>query len=588
MRGLKNGSFSIGHFYERRILRIFPALFVVLLTVTLTATILLFPSDFDYFGETLSAAAAFGSNFIFWKESGYFEADSLTVPLLHTWSLAVEEQFYIFFPLIVMGIHKFKPKLVMPAIILALVISFTIAMAAVYTNSLAALFYLLPTRAWELLIGSALALSIVPPARNMLVANICGITGFALIVYAIFFYDEDTVFPGAAALVPTIGAALIIYSGLAHDSISRKWLGHKIPVFFGRISYSLYLWHWPIIVFFTYAAPTELTDAWRFGLLVACILLSYVSWRYIEQPLRYRTLVNRRKIFALSAAISLVFAAVGILIVKQDGFPQRFPKEIREMENVGTGDSFPLIKDTKNKDIKGSYNFRIGDTDSSPTFLVWGDSHTEAASPGLDIAAKKLGKSGYLMGVHSCVPAYRDVEIAIDDCNEINRGIVEFLEKHPELKTVILIGHWSNHYLHYAKRYKMGKTNSPTLWRDNLDYLFTKLEDQGRHIVFMIEMPHASVENVPLYLTRAMYYGSAKDVTFDLKTHKKRQEGITPVIEFLSSRHHFKIVDPSTTFCPQGKCPMEVGGIAVYTDNNHITTQGSRYYWDMYLPLLEP
>ncbi|PZP56687.1 MAG: hypothetical protein DI586_02860 [Micavibrio aeruginosavorus] len=588
LKGLQQDNFSLGHFYERRILRIFPALFTVLLATSIASAILLFPSDFKYFGETLSAAGAFGSNFIFWKESGYFEAGSLTVPLLHTWSLAVEEQFYIFFPLVIIALYKFRPGFVKPAIVLALIASFALALAAVYTNSMAALFYLLPTRAWELLVGAVLATSIIPSARAILVANLCGVAGLALIAYAALGYNEDTIFPGPAALAPTIGAALIIYSGMSGDSWSRRILGTKVPVFFGKISYSLYLWHWPLIVFFTYAAPVELSGLWRAGILIFCIGISVLSWRYIEQPARNSALWSRRKLFLVSFMISLCFIGTGALIAKKEGFPDRFSDEVKRMNSVTVGESFPIIEDSPNKDYSGSYNYKIGDPKARPSFLVWGDSHAQAAAPGIDLAARKLGKSGYVLGVHSCIPSYLDVEIAIDDCNEVNKGVGEFLRKHDEIKTVILIGRWSNHHKFYAKKYKLGKTRSPTLLRDTLDNLFTELEKQGRQVVFMTEMPHASVEHVPLYLTRATYYGSDRDFTYDLKPHKELQERITPIVDYLSSRHKFRIVDPVPVFCPQGRCPMEKDGQALYSDSNHITTQGSKFYRDMYLPLLEP
>ena len=238
LKDIKSGEFSIARFYERRIRRIFPPLFTVI-TFTVVVSAFLFDSNsFESFGRSITATTFFCSNVLFWKESGYFDASSITKPLLHTWSLAVEEQFYIFFPLLLIGITRFSKNRYLQWIVGISLVSLMMSIIGVYTHQVIT-FYLLPTRAWELLFGSFLSLEVIPKLESNVQRNLVSFIGLSLIIFSICFYTESTLFPGVAALAPVLGASFIIHSGKGGASIVKKLLSYKPIVYIGLISYSL-------------------------------------------------------------------------------------------------------------------------------------------------------------------------------------------------------------------------------------------------------------------------------------------------------------------------------------------------------------
>jgi peptidoglycan/LPS O-acetylase OafA/YrhL len=231
IKELEAGHFSLFDFYERRVRRIFPALFVVLFASLIASYLILFPQSFADFGASLAASSMFGANIYFWKEAGYFETESGLVPLLHMWSLGVEEQFYIFFPLFLMFIYKNCKKWLVPLTIAGGLLSVLIACFGLEFGKYAAVFYLLPARAWELLIGSLLAFGFIPAVRNKLSANVMASLGFASIMFAAFYYNEDTLFPGFFALLPTLGAAMLIYACGYGQTFLGNVLSGNTPIF---------------------------------------------------------------------------------------------------------------------------------------------------------------------------------------------------------------------------------------------------------------------------------------------------------------------------------------------------------------------
>ncbi|MEO1020870.1 MAG: acyltransferase, partial [Pseudomonadota bacterium] len=271
--------FSIAKFYERRARRIFPALFAVIFASSIAAFFILTPLELDRFARSAIAATLFVSNIFFRYQTGYFAGDADEQPLLHTWSLAVEEQFYIFFPLFLMFVHRFLPRRISLLVLLVAIVSLAMALVGIRFSTAAA-FYLAPPRAWELMLGALLALGAVPTLRWRLGRELVAIVGLAAIAWSVTRFDEATIFPGFAALLPTFGTAALIWAGMGPGtSLVNRLLSQKPLVFVGLISYSLYLWHWPLIVFHEFSVAHRPSPRELLVILAISFVLAIISWR---------------------------------------------------------------------------------------------------------------------------------------------------------------------------------------------------------------------------------------------------------------------------------------------------------------------
>jgi len=321
-------TFSLYSFYERRIRRIFPALIVMMFVTCFFAYTYLLPTELVDYSKSLLASIFSFSNIYFWHQSGYFDAPAAMKPLLHTWSLAVEEQFYIFFPLFLVAIRRLFPRQIRSSIVAIAILSFAVSAVGAIKYPVST-FYLAPTRAWELLLGSILSLKILPEIAEKLWRNIASASGIVLIFIAGFLYTTDTPFPGFAALIPCLGAALIIAAGQSGTSLVGRALSIRPLVFTGLISYSLYLWHWPIIVFHEMGAFVVNGASSRVSkiiLMAISFLFAATSWKFIEIPFRSgRFRLKGALLFkaAFAAASVLAFMAVGMLVA--NGVPSRYP-----------------------------------------------------------------------------------------------------------------------------------------------------------------------------------------------------------------------------------------------------------------------
>ena len=314
-------NFTIANFYERRARRILPALFFVMLVCLPFASNILPPSSLKMFGQSLIATSSFLSNILFWQQSGYFETSSELKPLLHTWSLAVEEQYYIFFPLFLLATWKLGVRWIIIILSALFVTSLAVAQWGAINRPNAA-FFLLPTRGWELLIGVFLAFYLKKFAylKSFALNQVLSFAGLMMIGYSVVAFDDTTPFPGFYALVPTVGAGLLILSAVP-KTIAHKLLSLSPFVGIGLISYSAYLWHQPILAF---TRGISLEETPTYHLAVACLsslALGYVSWCWIEKPFRNRKRITRKAVFRFSAIGIIFFCGVGYLLTLGVGDP---------------------------------------------------------------------------------------------------------------------------------------------------------------------------------------------------------------------------------------------------------------------------
>lgn len=321
---IDKGKFSLVNFYERRARRILPALFLVVLVCLPFAWVYLLPHEMVDFGKSVVAVTVFASNILFWKDSDYFAADSELLPLLHTWSLAVEEQYYLFFPLILMLAWRFGKSWFVPMLLVAIAAISLAFSEWLWRVDSAANFYLLPTRAWELMLGALAGLYLRSSSISIRwLREVGSLLGLLMIGLAIFLLDKSIPFPSLYALLPTLGTVLIILCADSQTLVGRLL---SLPVFvgIGLISYSAYLWHQPIFAFARLHSMDELSAGVWVGLSALALLLAWLSWRWVEKPFRDRNCFSRAHIFTMSGVGSAVLIGIGMLLIMQGGFPQRF------------------------------------------------------------------------------------------------------------------------------------------------------------------------------------------------------------------------------------------------------------------------
>lgn len=404
------GTFSIAGFYERRFRRIVPALVAMLLATTVAATIILPPSELAAYGKSVVGVAAFVSNILFWRDSGYFDAASVDKPLLHTWSLAVEEQFYIFWPLVTAAlIRRGGPRALGAFVSATVIVSLVLAVMMVRLAPSQA-FYLLPYRAWELGFGALLAVGAVPTIRRPALREAAAWAGLILIVTPMLIYTEATPFPGLAAVPPCLGTLLLIHAGQGYQTRVGRMLSVRPILNVGLTSYSLYLWHWPLLVLPRIALNRPLAPAEAALAIVATFVLAALSLRFVERPFRGRgTLpLSRRQVMAASAGAAAVAGAVGIVTWGSHGFAALSSPEVRAAEAV-TASINPRRAACHNDGDTGTLGpvaHCIGGQSSPGGYqvLLWGDSHADHLMPGLSTLGRQQGFRVRQASVSGCSP----------------------------------------------------------------------------------------------------------------------------------------------------------------------------------------
>ncbi len=439
---LEKGKFSIVNFYERRARRILPALYIVMLVCIPFAWFLLLPSDMKDFSKSLVAVSVFASNILFWKESGYFDTAAELKPLLHTWSIGVEEQYYTIFPLFLILFWKLGKRWVIVALGLVFVASLALAQWALYAEPSAA-FFLLPARGWELLIGAFAAFYISSANRKEFgrgLSECGGWLGVALILFAVFAYSKATPFPGIYSFVPTFGTVLIILFA-TQKTTTGKFIGNKVFVGIGLVSYSAYLWHQPLFAF---------AKAYTFNLLsithiIALIFLSfafaYLSFKYVETPFRVKSKITRIRIFLLSLFGILFFVCVGILGHVKDGFPGA-----HALTNQAIGD-WQHPGNLGKTNINGFYKFN---TYKPIDVLFFGDSHAEQFAP----LASEIDKLGFNIGFLSgggCPPVPNLLDDLHPHCFSLFETLNKVLRVENNIKKIVISGCFNCYFIEQSR-----------------------------------------------------------------------------------------------------------------------------------------
>jgi peptidoglycan/LPS O-acetylase OafA/YrhL len=429
VREIEVGKFSLLGFYARRVRRIFPALIVVLCAALVLGWLWLLPAAYEQLSSDVVASAAFAANIALWLKSGYFDIESAKKPLLHLWSLGIEEQFYLAWPLLLMLAARLRLNLLAATAVLG-GLSFALNVAMIGPDPVAT-FYLPFTRAWELLAGGALAIGWGRIGHGAAASNLRALAGVVLIAVAAFLLDPNRAFPGWWALLPVTGAALMLSAPMAWGA--KRLLSSPIFVWFGLISYPLYLWHWPLRVFFTAIKFNEITLIERWLSIGLSILLAWATYRFIETPIRFGRPSAAKPLWLCGGMITVALA--GAIVVGNAGFDVRLPPQIRAMASVTTQSGqwrvhrcmLELARDT-------IYADECVDRGRRPLLAVWGDSSAGALMPGLLRAQQERHFGLAQFTASACTPALHVDVAGVPNCRANNdRVLAKILEIQPDI-----------------------------------------------------------------------------------------------------------------------------------------------------------
>lgn len=608
------GTFSLANFYERRARRILPALFLVM-TVSLPAAWLwLSPPDMEDFSNSLLAVSIFSSNYLFWLESGYWDAASELKPLLHTWSLAVEEQYYLLFPLFLMMMWRFRKRWIVGSFLAIAATSLIIAQWGAYRYP-AATFYLLPTRAWELAIGASISFyflyrkqAIRVLLSNKIVDEALSLCGLLMIGYAVYAFDETVPFPGLYALIPTVGTGLIILFSSPQTLVGRL-LGTKILVGIGLISYSAYLWHYPLLSFARHRSLTEPAELF-FGLLALLSFpLAYLSWRYVESPFRKKGIFNRKTIFIFTLVASAFFISIGLAGLATSGWQGRVDEKlIRFMPDLNE------VRQCTGKTIQHGNICELVEGQNKLTFLM-GDSHAGAIAYEMQKAFSEKGLGLLLAGKNRCPPiqnVYRaDQPYRTDlSCFEHSEEIYRLIRENESIEYVVMMARWTlsmegtrfdnqeggvetsknkphlDLVVNGQPEYHPEYDHQPELSERFADSIQALL-DMGKKVILIYPVPETGW-SVPTYISRYYMINSTQAFRPDVgstsyKVFKERNNRSYEALDKVGQHPDLYRIYPENILCNndvKGRCVVQKQGHALYRDDDHLSNAGAKLLVD--------
>lgn len=595
LKDLNAGTFSLSHFWERRVRRILPALITVIIACLVAGWFYLLPLDYENLGKQAFAQTIFSSNILFYLQSGYFDSANETKPLLHTWSLAVEEQFYIFFPFFMFLAWKFCQKHIqfLIAAIFIISLSFSVYMTGRHPSFA---FYMLPTRAWELLIGAFLAFGFMRP-QNHAASSIAGLSGIAMIAASCFLYTEKTPFPGIAAALPCFGAALVIWSGGHAGGVAQRILSCKPMVFIGKVSYSWYLWHWPVIVFYKYFSFDPLSAYEQAALFAISFVLGILSWKFIETPFRKRSTQKSLKTMSVACAILAGMATCALVIYGAKGYSSRFNQNVltyadaandkNEHQDECNRPSLELIK-------SGGLCTTNADAELRPQFILWGDSHADAIAPAFYALSEREGLNGYIATYDGCPPLLNIQQKNRDDdfyCDGFNKAVLSQIENR-KIKYVFLAGSWTNWLNNerlYLNTYDGNKKNNAPHGANNmaLESFYQTIKDLsviGVKVYVIHTVPTAKFDpprRLAVYAMKGAHENTKPYIDRASYKHARAAE------EFLKSQiqdGNVAFIDPANILCNEDRCAVESAGKSLYYNGGHISRYGALYLSDVLRP----
>lgn len=586
---IENKRFSIIRFYERRARRILPALFFIMLICLPFAWMWMLPNQVEFFSRSLVAVSLFASNILFWREAGYFDAAAEEKPLLHTWSLAVEEQYYLLFPIFLIVAWRFGKNKVFWMIVVMAAISLLISEWG-WRNQPNANFYLAPSRAWELLAGSISAF--IVQKHGVQKNNLFALLGLVAILFSIFVYDESVPFPSIYTLVPILGVVLLILYA-DKDTLAAKLLSFKAFVGLGLISYSAYLWHQPLFAFARISNHQFQSDYLMLVLSFVSIFLAYFTWKYIEAPMRHRDIVKQKNIFQMSIFGILFFCVIGLFGHKTEGFQDY-------ILNGSELSIYKSIKRSSEDDCEGGISscIKITNDINKKSILLLGDSNAYHFSKGLREIADDLDYSYVQLTKGNCTPLnnfYRldRPPVASQRCRNFNQNLTDSIAKSEnKIDVVVISSAWLLYY--YGDRLFRELVNERDIpaisevkislngideipiqqrtevFESYFNNTFSFLESNAKKVIVIGPMPPAVINFSKKEILKNQEVVSAKEF------HSQSSE-LEDILFKKSSDFNFSYIDIADLMCDLDSCRVTSEGLMLYGDSIHFSDFGQSH-----------
>ena len=572
---ISHGEFNLLKFYERRARRILPALCLVVLISIPFAWAVLLPNEIKDYSQSLIAISFFASNILFWSESGYFETAVELKPLLHTWSLAIEEQFYVIFPILSVFLWRYGTRVVASTVFSLSILSFLISHHLTLTNPSAA-FYFLPSRGWELLLGSLAGIFMINNKKTSIhkkMSEFLAIFGLVIIMFSIFYFSKNTVFPGTNALIPTLGTLLIIIFG-SENTLVGKLLGIPFLVAVGLVSYSAYLWHQPIFAFARHENMGKLSSNMIIILIILTFSFAYITWKFVESPFRNKKKFKRKNIIIIASIFSLFFISVGTVgsqdqiidwrfeyIIKGDVGQSEFHKYIDQKfldcepnkiaQNAPSWEGFLRCKQS----LEGEQDI-----------ILLGDSHAEHLFIGIAEALPDKNVVFYIPKADPSIPVQIDGKPYVT--NPQFNEIFNYINSLRDGKTILLT-------MHYIDRIKQ---NDDLFSGFNETIQF--LEKSGHKVIILGDIPKFEFD------PSECKYIERNDFTVPSECFMSKVEAIDQMNIYKSTlvklSYKFKVtyLDISSPLCDNYQCWMVDNKLVLYRDGSHLNIIGSKLIGD--------
>jgi len=584
---IENKRFSILHFYERRVRRILPALFFIMFICIPFAWMWMLPSQMLDFSQSLIAVSLFVSNILFWRESGYFDAHNEEKPLLHTWSLAVEEQFYILFPILIILAWRFGKNRVFWMIILMAAISLMLTEWG-WRNKPVPNFYLAPSRAWELFAGAIVAF--IVQKRGVQKNNSMALLGLGAILFSIFFYDKTIPFPSLYTIIPVIGVVfMLMYAD--KGTLVAKLLSNKVIVGIGLISYSAYLWHQPLLAFARIKYSGEPSKTLIASLVVGSIVLAYFSWRYIEKPFRSKNKIKSNRIWTFSLISLIIFIMFGFIGVKENGYAlQRYDEDFISKRDIGF--------------IRSKRYSELGNPNVKPEWILLGDSHADSLQEAFSQLLNKYKESALVSTKAGCPPSLNlwrhDMDFKME-CHDNSMGAIDTIKKEG-IKNALISARFalyinSSRFDNTVGGIEKGPTDAVIFdhidFKDSLreksarahaieeeivNYVGT-LANEGINIFIFTSIPEFGWK-VPSRLLN-MQKTSIPRIAFD-----ERSKSLKSLYNRLSKIKNVVLLRTEGFFCSKTECFSTIDDKPLFYDSNHPSKLGAEKLLEYFEPSL--